>query len=417
MANEHNEHLFYKSLIGHEFGQEGKSKAENRTLLVTVLTFATMIAEIVAGIWTGSMALLADGIHMGGHALALGLAFAAYYLSRRYARDRRLSFGSGKINDLIAYSTSLLLVLTAALIAWESIGRLLGHNEIMAQEAMLVATLGLAINLLSFWILQGGNDDIEEYGEEHDHLGHHGAHRHGAGARARGKASGKNQHAEGPCGACAEGKEKREGESERESEREGEREGERESENAAENVVVLPKQKDRNLNAAIVHVLADAATSVAAIIGIAAAWAWGWTWLDPLIALAASVLIARWGATLLAQTAMVLLDAEAAEQIKATILEKLTGAGDTEVIDLHVWSIGRNAWTMIASVIHHGSLTPQDYKMILESVEGLHHPVIEVQKCDHDPNCGAQCDCRGRKAAELGASASFAAEGAGDPER
>lgn len=397
MANEHDEHLFYKSLIGHEFGQEGKSKAENRTLLVTVLTFTTMIAEIVAGIWTGSMALLADGIHMGGHALALGLAFAAYYLSRRYARDRRLSFGSGKINDLIAYSTSLLLVLTAALIAWESIDRLLGHNEIMAQEAMLVATLGLAVNLLSFWILQGGNDDIEEYGEEHAHLGHHGAHRHGVDDRARAKASEKNQHEEPRHGA--------EGESESESE------------NAGENVVVLPKQKDRNLNAAIFHVLADAATSVAAIIGIAAAWAWGWTWLDPLIALAASVLIARWGATLLAQTAMVLLDAEAAEQIKATILEKLTGAGDTEVIDLHVWSIGRNAWTMIASVIHHGSLTPQDYKIILESVEGLHHPVIEVQKCDHDPNCGAQCACRGRKAAELGASAPLAAEGAGDQER
>lgn len=397
MANEHDEHLFYKSLIGHEFGQEGKSKAENRTLLVTVLTFATMIAEIVAGIWTGSMALLADGIHMGGHALALGLAFAAYYLSRRYARDRRLSFGSGKINDLIAYSTSLLLVLTAALIAWESIDRLLGHNEIMAQEAMLVATLGLAINLLSFWILQGGNDDIEEYGEEHAHLGHHGAHCHGVDDRARAKASGENKHEEPHFGA--------------------ECESENENENAGENVVVLPKQKDRNLNAAIVHVLADAATSVAAIVGIAAAWAWGWTWLDPLIALAASVLIARWGATLLAQTAMVLLDAEAAEQIKATILEKLTGAGDTEVIDLHVWSIGRNAWTMIASVIHHGSLTPQDYKMILESVEGLHHPVIEVQKCDHDPNCGAQCGCRGRKAAGLGASASLAAEGAADQER
>ena len=209
MANEHDEHLFYKSLIGHEFGQEGKSKAENRTLLVTVLTFATMIAEIVAGIWTGSMALLADGIHMGGHALALGLAFAAYYLSRRYARDRRLSFGSGKINDLIAYSTSLLLVLTAALIAWESIDRLLGHNEIMAQEAMLVATLGLAINLLSFWILQGGNDDIEEYGEEHAHLGHHGAHCHGVDDRARAKASGENKHEEPHFGA--------EGESENEN--------------------------------------------------------------------------------------------------------------------------------------------------------------------------------------------------------
>lgn len=349
MTTEHIEHQIYRSKIEHEFGQGNKSKAEVRTFWVMVITFVTMFGEIFAGIWTGSMALLADGIHMGGHALALGLAFAGYYLSRRYARDRRLSFGSGKINELVAYSTSLLLLITAALITYESLYRLFNQNEIKAQEALIVAVLGLIINLVSFVILKGSNDFEEiEHGHNHSH-----GHSHGHGHSHSHSHDHSHVH-------------------------------DIEYETKSEAAMALPERKDNNLQAAVLHVLTDAATSVAAIIGILAAWGWGWTWLDPLIALIASVLIGKWTIGLMKQTSKVLLDATAPGAVEETIRKKLESASDTEVIDLHVWSIGQGCWTMIASVIHHGSMTPQDYKSLLKGLKNLHHPVIEVQHCKHE---------------------------------
>ncbi|WDU53022.1 CDF family Co(II)/Ni(II) efflux transporter DmeF [Taylorella equigenitalis] len=349
----HSEHQIFKSNIEHEFGQGNKSKAEVRTFWVMVITFVTMFGEIIAGVWTGSMALLADGIHMGGHALALGLAFAGYYLSRRYAHDRRFSFGSGKINDLVAYSTSLLLLITAALITYESLYRLFNRTEILAQEALIVAVLGLIINLVSFVILKGSNDfESIEHGHGHSHShGHSHGHGHGHGHG--------HEHNHDHTHDLA-------------------------TQKSREDAEALPERKDNNLQAAVLHVLTDAATSVAAIIGIVAAWSWGWTWLDPLIALIASILIGKWTIDLMKQASKVLLDATAPGSVESTIRKTLESVDDTEVIDLHVWSIGQGCWTMIASVIHHGSMTPQDYKTLLKGMKNLHHPVIEVQQCKHE---------------------------------
>ncbi|GLR64249.1 CDF family Co(II)/Ni(II) efflux transporter DmeF [Marinospirillum insulare] len=307
--------------LAHDFGQGKKRKAEQRTLFVTILTLVTMVAEIFGGWVTGSMALLADGIHMGGHALALGLATAAYYFSRRHAKDRRLSLGSGKIADLAAYTSALFLGASVVWLVFESIHRLLNPQALMAKEALLVAVIGLVINLLSAWLLAGSEDACQGHGHSHEPSQDHGhSHNH--------------EH-----------------------------------------------QQDNNLKAALVHVIADAVTSVAAILGLVAAWLWGWLWLDPAIALVASVVVLRWAVGLLRQTGGILLDAEAPNKLREDVLSKLNAIEGTQVLDLHLWSVGQGAWTLTASLVSHLDNSPNTYKQQLGDLPGLHHPIIEVHFC------------------------------------
>ncbi len=292
----------------HDFGQGHKRNAEQRTKLVTLLTLATMFAEVFGGMITGSMALLADGIHMAGHSLALGLAAGAYYLARTHAQDRRLSLGSGKIADLAAYTSALLLAVSTVWLVVESIHRLVTPSQLMPLQALMLATLGLIINLISAWLLAG----------KHEH--HHG--------------HGHDDHHE-----------------------------------------------DANLKAALIHVIADALTSVAAIVGLIAAWLWGWNWLDPVIALVASAVILKWAWGLLRQTTGVLLDREGPESIRRQVCETLQSTQDTNVIDLHLWSVGQGTWTLVAAVVTHGATTPEEYRSRLSHIHGLHHPIIEVSYC------------------------------------
>ncbi|MBV0933736.1 CDF family Co(II)/Ni(II) efflux transporter DmeF [Marinobacterium weihaiense] len=290
----------------HDFGQGQKRKAERRATLVTLLTFVTMLAEVAAGLWTGSMALLADGIHMAGHAMALGLAALAYYLSRRHAHDRRLSLGSGKIADLAAYTSALMLGVSTMWLMYESAHRLLEPGALMPKEAMTVAVIGLVVNLVSAVLLTG----------KHEHGHGHGEHEH-----------------------------------------------------------------DSNLGAAVAHVMADVVTSVAAIVGLGAAWIFGWHWLDPAIALVASLVILRWSWGLLRQTAGVLLDREGPDEIRKQARKQLQRMGDTDVVDLHVWSVGQGSWTLVAAVVAHGATTPEQYRAKLRTIKNLHHPIIEVSYC------------------------------------
>lgn len=313
--------------LAHDFGQGKKRKAEQRTLFVTILTLVTMVAEIFGGWITGSMALLADGIHMGGHALALGLATAAYYFSRRHAKDRRLSLGSGKIADLAAYTSALFLGVSVVWLVFESINRLLNPQALMAKEALLVAVIGLIINLLSAWLLAGSEEACQGHG--HNHSGHAHEHSHDDG----------HQHNHGPL-------------------------------------------QDNNLKAALVHVIADAVTSVAAILGLIAAWLWGWLWLDPVIALVASLVVLRWAVGLLRQTGAILLDAEAPEKLRVDVLKHLNAVEGTQVMDLHLWSVGQGAWTLTASLVSHLPTSPDTYKQQLKQFAGLHHPMIEIYSCD-----------------------------------
>lgn len=319
----------------HDFGQGRKQRAETRALWVTLLTLVTMVAEVIGGWLTASMALLADGIHMAGHALALGLAAAAYYLARRHAGNRRLSLGSGKIGDLAAYTSALFLGASTLWLVAESIQRLLHPQPLMAAEAMAVAVAGLVVNLLSAWLLAGGHGHAHHHGHAHGQHDdeHHHEHDH---CDAHGHADAGHDH--GP-------------------------------------------RQDNNLRAALVHVIADAVTSVAAIVGLLAAWLWGWQWLDPAIALVASLVILRWAVGLLRQTGAVLLDAEGPDGLRGQVRERLESVAGTRVVDLHLWSVGQGAWTLVASVVSHAPASPADYRARLHGLAGIHHPIIEVQQC------------------------------------
>jgi len=308
----------------HHFGQGGIHKAEGRVRLVAFITLVVMVVEVVAGWWTGSMALLADGLHMGGHAVALGLAASAYWLSRRYAQDQRLSFGSGKILDLSAYTSALLLGLSIFWLIPESISRLVHPQALQPAEALVVAVLGLAVNLASAWLLGAGHHD-----QSHDH--HHG-HAHGHTDHGH-----HHHHHHHPTA-----------------------------------------QRDSNLQAALMHVIADALTSMAAIVGLLAAWLWGWHWLDPLIALMAAFLVLRWAWILVRQSGAVLLDAQAPSELREQVRQRLASVADSQVADLHLWSVGQGSWTLVASVVSHEAVAPERYKRALASLEGLHHPIIEI---------------------------------------
>ena len=150
----------------HVFGQDEKKQGERRTLFVIVLTSAMMVLEIVAGLHYGSMALLADGLHMASHAAALGISAFAYVYARRHARDERFSFGTGKVNALGGFTGAILLAFFAIFMVWESVERMLNPVAIAFNQAIAVAVLGLLVNGISVWILGVHSHD---HGHSHDH--------------------------------------------------------------------------------------------------------------------------------------------------------------------------------------------------------------------------------------------------------
>ncbi len=162
----------------HTFGQQKMQAGERRTLIVVVLTAVMMVVEVIGGLLYGSMALLADGLHMASHAAALGVAFAAYVLARRYATDRRYSFGSGKMNSLAAFTSAIILGLFTLIMAYESIVRFLHPVVIAFDQAIIVAVVGLIVNGISVWVLQGGHEHHGHSHAEHDHVHHHHEHDH-----------------------------------------------------------------------------------------------------------------------------------------------------------------------------------------------------------------------------------------------
>ncbi|HAE46652.1 MAG: cation transporter [Tistrella sp.] len=303
----------------HGFGQTVRRPVERRVHAVIALTIVTMIAEVVAGWLTGSMALLADGLHMGTHAFALGLAALAYILTRARALDRRYSFGSGKIGELAGFASALLLGVSALVIAGEAVARLFDPRPIAYGDAIMVAVIGLIVNLASAALLGLDHHHGHDDGHDHHHDHHHG-HGHGHGL-------------------------------------------------------------DTNARAALLHVLADALTSLAAIAAVGLAWMTGWLWADPLAALLAAAVILKWSVDLGRQSAGVLLDRQAPEAMRREITAALESDGDSRVVDLHLWSVGHQAWTLVAAVVTHGDAGPDDYRARLPGRPDLHHPIIEVNRC------------------------------------
>lgn len=305
----------------HDFLGERHERNARRTWAVVGLTAVMMIVEIIAGVWTGSMALLADGIHMSTHAGALAIAGFAYAYARRHRDDRRFTFGTGKVGDLAGFSSALLLGLIAVGIAVESVIRLAQPVTIAFNEAIWVASLGLVVNLASAWMLGHDHDHDHEHEHEHDHHDHDHPHDHHA-------------------------------------------------------------HTDHNLRSAYVHVLADALTSVLAIVALLLAKGFGWLWMDAAMGLVGALVIARWSLGLMRDTGRVLLDASAPAGLQRQIRERME-LGQDRVADLHVWRVGPGHHAAIISLVTHEPQALEVYRQRLAGLETLEHLSIEVQHCAH----------------------------------
>src|SRR6478736_4550638 len=255
----------------HVFLGKDHARAERRTWAVIILCSVMMVAEIIGGALFGSLALIADGLHMSTHAGALLLAALAYTYARKYANDRNFTFGTGKFGDLAGYSSAIVLAMIALLIGYEAISRLLEPVRISFNEAIPIAALGLAVNIASAWLVSGGHrhgqahDHAHAHGHDHDHHHHH-AHDH--------------YHGEEPH--RTELRDRRGGHG--------------------------AHHRDNNMRSAVIHVMADAAVSVLVIVGLITARAFGWLWMDPLAGFIGALVIANWSFGLLRDTGSILLD-------------------------------------------------------------------------------------------------------------
>ena len=305
----------------HVFLGQRHDRHERRTWFVVALTAAMMVAEIVGGSIFASMAVVADGWHMSTHAGALGIAAFAYRFARRHARDARFSFGTGKLGELAAFASAICLALIALLIGYQAVTRLMQPVAIHFTQAIPLAAVGLAINLLSAWLLF--DHDEHQRGHAHDDDDDHAQHGHHHG-------------------------------------------------------------HDTNLRAAYVHVLADALTSVLAIVALSCGLLFGWVWLDPLMALVGVAVILSWSYGLIRAAGAVLLDMVPDRHLAGTIRQRLEVDGD-RVCDLHLWRLGPGHTGLIAAVVSDRPQAPSFYKARLAGIAGLSHVTVEVHVCeDHE---------------------------------
>lgn len=307
----------------HVFLGAKHDRHEKRTWFVVALTAAMMVAEIVGGTIFGSMAVVADGWHMSTHAGALAIAALAYRFARRHAHDARFSFGTGKVGELAAFSSAVILALIAAAIGYEALTRLAAPIRIDFTQATWLAVIGLGVNLLSAWLL---------FDEDHHHHAH--AHTHDDDDT---HAHGHHHHAH-----------------------------------------------DSNIRAAYVHVLADAMTSVLAIVALLAGRYFGWVFMDPLMALVGVAVILSWSVGLLRTSGTVLLDMVPDRHLAGHIRKRLEIDGD-RVSDLHLWRLGPGHTGLIAAVVSDRPQAPTYYKSRLAGLAGLSHVTVEVHRCpDHE---------------------------------
>lgn len=298
-----------KSDHSHQF-DEGNPLAQKKILIATILTGVMMVFEIFGGWFFNSMALLADGWHMSSHMLALGLAYFAYKMARKYARDQRFCFGTWKIEILAGYSSAILLMVVAVFMGVQSIERLFNPVNIHYNEAISIAIVGLIVNFICAWLLR-------ENGHHHHHHSH-------------------DDH-------------------------------------------------DLNQKAAFLHVVADAVTSVLAIIALFAGKYFGWDFLDAVLGIVGAVLVAQWSWGLIRETGKTLLDAEMEQPVVKEIQEVVEELDNQITItDLHVWKVGRSKFSCILSLnTVNDSLTAEVVRKALSIHEEIVHISVEINKNFH----------------------------------
>lgn len=297
---------------GHNFFVH-REQNEKNTQKVMGLTAITMVVEIVAGIAFGSMALLADGWHMGTHVAAFLITLFAYRYSRKNADNPDFTFGPGKINVLGGFASAVALAVVALVMAVESVGRFFSPVEIHYGQSMLVAGVGLLVNIASAFLLHGSHG--------HDHHHGHGHHHH----------------------------------------------------------------EDHNLKAAYFHVLADALTSVLAIVALLFGSLFGWWALDPVMGIVGSLVITRWAWGLLKESSAILLDAGVGGEVREKITSAVEADADNRVTDLHVWKVGPHHLSAIVTLVTHYPRPVEEYKQLLSGFEQIKHLTIEVIRCEDEP--------------------------------
>lgn len=311
----------------HVFLGEDHKRNEGRVWLVIGLTASMMVIEITAGTIYGSMALVADGWHMSTHAAAMLITALAYLYARRNAHNPRFTFGTGKLGDLAGFASAVILALIALLIGWESFLRLTNPVPISFGQAIAVAALGLVVNLVCAWLLR--NDHAHHHGHKHGRHHHHDqAH--------------DDDHAHGH----------------------GENRG---------------RARDNNLRAAYLHVLADALTSILAIVALLLGSFNGWLWADPVMGIIGGLVIAHWSWGLIRDAGGVLLDTVPAdEDLPGEIRKAIEWNGDA-ITDLHVWQIGPGHHAAIVAIASREPREPSHYKAMLSHIHELSHVTVEVE--------------------------------------
>jgi cation diffusion facilitator family transporter len=286
------------------------ARGERSTRRVIMLTLTMMVFEIAAGMAFGSMALLADGWHMGTHAVALGITALAYYFARRHADNPRFTFGTGKVAELGGFASAVVLAVVAIVMAAESVQRLIAPNPIRFNEAIAVAVMGLIVNVISAVLL----NDRPAHDHENDRAP---THRH-----------------------------------------------------------------DHNLKAAYLHVLADALTSLLAIVALLAGKSFGWVWMDPFMGIVGAAIITKWAYGLLMDSGRILLDRDVDPAFVSEIVQRIEAESDDRVSDIHVWRLGAGSLSVILSVVTHHPQAPEHYKQLIADFNEVAHVTVEVNRCE-----------------------------------
>jgi cation diffusion facilitator family transporter len=313
----------------HVFLGEGHERNERRTWMVIALCAFMMVAEIVGGLMFGSIALVADGLHMSTHASALLLAALAYSYARRHAHDERFSFGTGKLGDLAGFTSAIVLAMIALFIGYEAVLRLIWPVAISFNEAIPIAALGLLVNVASALLLGGGQGD---HGHDHGHT-HAG--------RDHDRVDAVDFHGHEHAARAA--------------------------------------RRDNNMRAAIVHVLADAAVSALVIVGLLLARFLDWAWMDPVVGLIGAVVIAAWSYRLIRDTGAILLDMNPDRSMAERMRAIIETDGD-RLTDLHLWRLGPGHLGAIVSVATQRQRDPDYYRSLLSRFRALSHLTVQVQQ-------------------------------------